>query len=467
MRAEAGSLRSHLLRWLLIPMVALFLLDTLVSLGSANRMAEDAHDKALVEIARELSMGVRRDPSGAVVFDLADVALQIVLEDSEDHVFFEVLGEGGHRIAGSDAISPPPLRARVIGATRVYDAQVNGVGVRAAQFEPVAIPGVRILVAETRNKRERLAREILVSVVVPQVLMIAIAALLIRIAVNRGLAPLEVLQRAVATRSHRDLRPLDEKGVPDELRPIVLSLNALLERLRSVMDLQSRFIADAAHQLKTPVAVLKTNVELLSRDPDGTERRQLLGQINLGIERMSRLVSQLLALARNEPEAARMIDFVQLDLNGLLLDIASEWVPGAIREDIDLGFEGTEQPVWIRGDPGRLREMFDNLIDNAVRYSERGGSVTVRVSAAPHPTVMICDDGPRIPAHEQSRVFERFHRLLGSSEGSGLGLAIAREIADLHSARIQLQEDDIDGLGNMFSVIFTQAREGSLPESLA
>jgi two-component system sensor histidine kinase TctE len=183
--------------------------------------------------------------------------------------------------------------------------------------------------------------------------------------------------------------------------------------------------------------------------------REVSGRLYVAVERLSRLVSQLLSLARNEPDAIRSVMLQPVDLNVLALEIATVWVPQALKQGIDLGFEGCEQRLVINGDAGRLRELFDNLLDNAIRYSRQGGAVTVRVTAVPHATVSISDDGPSIPENERPRVFERFHRLLGAtSEGSGLGLAIAREIAELHNASIVLRDDDHDGIGNIFSVVF-------------
>jgi two-component system sensor histidine kinase TctE len=182
--------------------------------------------------------------------------------------------------------------------------------------------------------------------------------------------------------------------------------------------------------------------------------RQSLAHLYTAVERMSRLVSQLLSLARNEPTTVRKLDLVPLDLARLAFDVTSEWVPEALRKDIDLGFEGSGAPATIRGDSGRLTELINNLLDNAIRYSRHGGRVTVRVDAVPLPRLSVSDDGPTIPLAERQRVFERFHRLLGSpASGSGLGLAIAREIAALHEADISLDEDS-DGEGNTFTVSF-------------
>lgn len=453
MRPEAGRLRTQLLRWLLVPLLGLLAVDAAVSVWVAQRVAQNAQDKALREIAHELGLMVHREPAGSLALELPEAARRVLLEDPEDRVSFELVTAQGQRLAGEAIPLPPPQAPSLRTGEVLYDTHLAHGAVRAVQMPLAAEPGALLRVAETRHQRDAIAREILTAVIVPQVLLIALAGLIVRAGVGRGLRPLQDLQRAVAARSHKDLSALDEQQVPEEVRPLVQSVNALLQRLEQVLQLQSRFIADAAHQLKTPVAGLKAHIELLARQPEAPEREALIARLEMGAERLSRLVSQLLSLARNEPEAARMMDFRPVDLNALLLDIAAQWVPQALKRGIDLGLEAAEAPVSVHGDAGRLRELFDNLLDNAIRYSQEGGRVTVRVSDAPMPTVSVSDDGPRIPPEQQERVFERFHRLLGSGDGSGLGLAIALEIARLHDARILVQ-DDADGVGNRFIVVF-------------
>jgi two-component system sensor histidine kinase TctE len=323
------------------------------------------------------------------------------------------------------------------------------VGAEGSAGRPAAV----VRVAETQTKRNELAREILLSVVAPQVLLILIAGIVVWVGVVRGLAPLDRVQRAVAARSHRDRSPVPVENVPGEVGPLVQSINGLLARLDRVLTLQSRFVSDAAHQLKTPVAALEAQCEVALREQDPAALRASVEKLQPGFARLSRLVSQLLSLARNEPDAVRAVTLAPLDLNALALEAATAWVPEALRRNVDLGFEGVEAPVMVDGDGTRLRELLDNLLDNAIRYTRDGGRVTVRVHAAP-PAVAVSDDGPAIPPGERERVFERFHRLLGSSrDGSGLGLAIAQEIARLHGAAITLVED-ADGIGNTFSVAF-------------
>ena len=285
----------------------------------------------------------------------------------------------------------------------------------------------------------------------------AVAGIVVWVGVVHGLSPLERLRGTLASRPYGDWSPVGMEGVPGEVRPLLESLNALVAQLDRALTVQTRFISDAAHQLKTPITVLRTQLELALREEDPGRMRAALEKSRAGLERLSRVVSQLLSLARNEPEAGAKVVLAPLDLNGLALEVATEWVPEALKKRVDLGFESAPVPVMIRGDAGRLRELFDNLLDNAVRYSREGGRVTVRASAVPVPTVDISDDGPGIPADERERVFQRFHRLLGSGQdGSGLGLAIAQEIVRIHGGAIGLR-DDSDGIGNTFSVTFPPA----------
>jgi two-component system sensor histidine kinase TctE len=341
----------------------------------------------------------------------------------------------------------------------LYDGVVDGEAVRLVEYRSDAEgttgrPAALVRVAETQLKRRALAREMLLSVIVPQVLLILAAGFLVWAGVARGLSPLLRLQKAVAARSPHDLSPVAIAEVPGEVRPLLQSVNVLLERLDRAMTLQSRFVADAAHQLKTPVAGLQAQIELALRQADASLTRESLVVFQTGLERLARLVSQLLSLARNEPDAAGAVRMTRIDLNTLALQQASVWVPEALKKSIDLGFESAPSQVFIDGDAERLRELIDNLLDNAIRYSTSGGQVTVQVSGDPLPMMTVSDDGPGIPAAERDRVFERFHRLLGTgNDGSGLGLAIAQEIARIHGASISLA-DDVDGVGNRFTVTF-------------
>jgi len=448
---RAPQLRTQLLRWLLAPLSLLLVADTFIGYWVASSSAERAHDRALVEIARDVTLHVRLE-DGKPLLDLPEDARRVLFSSAQGRIVFEVIAADGTRVAG-EPVPPAPPALRGPGE-KLYDAALDASPVRVAQLPVAGAAGTVVRVAETKERRIALTREFLASVIVPQLLLILIAGLVVWHGVVRGLAPLERLQRALATRSHVERGPVSAEGVPGEVRPLVQSINELLERLDRALTLQARFIADAAHQLKTPIAALRAQLEVALREQDPARLRTAVEASYPGLERLQRLASQLLSLARNEPEAAGRLEMAPLDLNALGLGVATRWVPEALKRGVDLGFEPAGGAPAVLGDPARLAELLDNLLDNAVRYTRDRGRITVRVLDGPSPALEVSDDGPSIPPGERERVFERFHRLLGSSrDGSGLGLAIALEIARLHGAEIGLR-DDADGIGNTFSVRF-------------
>ena len=455
MAPDPPQLRSQLLTWLLVPLFLLLAVDMLASYWMATRFSQRAYDRSLMEIARELSLHLA-SAGGAPRLDLPDSSRKILLSDPDDRIRYELATAEGRHLEG-DALPAAPAG----GASPFFDARVDGEAVRVVELriEPGdagSRPAALVRVAETVGKRKVLAGEMVLNVVAPQALSIFVAGLVVWIGVVHGLRPLEKLRRTVMERRHDDRSPIAADDVPAEVRPLLESINELVARLDHAFEIQGRFISDAAHQLKTPVTVLKTELELALREDEPARARQAVLNSRAALERLSRVVSQLLSLARNAPDVGT-IHIAPLDLNALALDVSQVWVPEALKKRIDLGFEAAPGPVTIAGDSPRLREMLDNLVDNAVRYTPEGGRVTVHVHEGPAPRIDVRDDGPRIPADERERVFERFHRMLGNmEEGSGLGLAIAREIASIHGAAIELT-DDADGVGNCFRVVFPQA----------
>jgi len=461
MKARSPTLRGQLLRWLLIPLSVLFLLDAVGSYVLATRLATGVYDRDLSEIARELTLHVRRD-GGKLGFDLESDAERTLLLDPRDTIRYAVRAADGALIAGDAAL---PLPRSSGSSTDYYDGALHDEPVRIAELHADRGSNARFVVqvAETEGKRHDLAREIVIDVILPQLVLILIAGVLVWWGVARGLAPLQQLRQAVARRSHVDLSPVSVERVPGEVDPLLHAINDLMARLDEVLSFQNRFIADAAHQLRTPVAGLKAHIELAMREENPVNARQSLAHLYTSVERISRLVSQLLSLARNEPNTVKRLELAPIDLAKLAFDVTMEWVPEAYKRKIDLGFDGASEHVMVKGDATRLSELIVNLLDNAIRYTREGGRVTVRVTAHPDPRVSISDDGPTIPVAERQRVFERFHRLLGTHEsGSGLGLAIVREIAALHEAQITLEED-ADGVGNRFTVVFPAAAPAPSP----
>lgn len=434
-----------------MPLCLVLLVDVVGSYVAVRAVVRDIYDGELAEIARELVLHVRTD-GRKVALDLSLDAERTLLLDQYDEVYYAVHDDGEGLVAGRTGL---PLLSAVPGGIRFEDARFADAPVRIAVLDrQVDGRPVVIEVAETTVKRTRLARELLLGLALPQVGLILLAGLLVWFGVARGLAPLEQLRHAVASRSHVDMSTIDVQGIPGEVHPLVVAINDLMRRLSGVLDFQARFIADTAHQLRTPVAGLKAHIEVALREKTLAQTRSALAHLYTGAERLSHLVAQLLSLARNEPHSARTENFAPLDFNKLAFDTTTEWVAHAYKKNIDLGFEGAGGEVIVRGDTTRLTELINNLLDNAIRYTPPGGRVTVHVRAEPRPQLVVSDDGPRIPEAERERVFERFHRLLGThAEGSGLGLAIVRDIASLHEAKIDLVDDE-DGVGNTFTVSF-------------
>tara|TARA_R110001599_G_scaffold64023_3_gene179073 strand:- start:702286 stop:703707 length:1422 start_codon:yes stop_codon:yes gene_type:complete len=451
------SLRSRLMRLVLVPLLVILLVDIAGSYFVVRHVANSVYDVELDEIAREMLLNVTHDQVHGFGFSLSAEAERTLFLDEEDEVYYVIRSLDGSTIAGNPSL--PVARELKPGRnTFFYDDVVQGKPVRMVimRGQPLVRPNseqVWIQVAETLDKRARYIKTLLWQVILPQLLLILIAGTLIWRGVAHGLAPLRKLQHEVSMRSHLDLSPIHASDVPGEIEPLVGAVNDLMTRVDAVLGFQGRFIADTAHQLRTPVAGLKAHIELALRETDPTQIQRALGHLYTSAERMSRLVSQLLSLARNEPHNVAA-NFALFDLNQLALRATQDWVPQAYKKQIDLGFEVADQQVLLNGEAARVTEMINNLVDNAIRYTPAGGRVTVRVVQDDAVHLIVSDDGQRIPIEERKRIFERFHRLLGShEEGSGLGLAIVHEIASLHNAQIELI-DDVDGVGNTFTVSF-------------
>jgi two-component system sensor histidine kinase TctE len=299
-------------------------------------------------------------------------------------------------------------------------------------------------------------------------LLIAFAAVaLFWLGIGQGLRPLDRLRDEIAARSPRDLRPVPEQDKPQEVRALVGALNRLLSRLNAAIESQQRFIANAAHQLRTPLAGLKTHAELARRQPSTLELRSLLDMIAGETQRTSHLVNQLLTLARAEPGEAASGD-QPVNLHETISRDLRDWVQRAVGKNIDLGFELDD--AWILGEPLLLRELAANLLDNALAYTQAGGSVTVRTGARDGESVLeVEDNGPGIPEAEREKVFERFYRIPATGgEGCGLGLSIVSEIAERHGGTVELSRPP-GGRGTLIRAVFprlaAQAAHAVLPAS--
>ncbi|MCA3071472.1 MAG: sensor histidine kinase N-terminal domain-containing protein [Rhodocyclaceae bacterium] len=455
------SLRQQLLIWLAIPLALLLVAGTLFSYWVALRSATITYDRALLDPALALAEHVDSE-SGNTVLDLPKVAQDVLRIDSYDRIYFSVSRLNGELLAGQPELPPPPPVVPV-GHRTFYDGTVNAERVRiAALYVPQPNGPVVIQVAETMVKRNRLTREILIGETIPDLMVATMAMVLVWFGILRSLAPLERLRSEIAQRSARDLRPLDGSYAPTEVRPLVATLNDLLGDLRDALDAQQRFTANAAHQLRTPLAGLQTQVELALRQPAPEPMLRSLHQLRSATVRAAHLANQLLALSRAEPGGHRPDALRALDLRSVAQDAASLWVPRALAKDLDLGFELEAAPIV--GDARLLRDLLDNLIENAIRYTPAGGSITVRTAVESDNAVLsVVDDGPGIPSGQREQVFQRFYRAPGTiGDGSGLGLAIVQEIANVHAARVTI-DDGPAGRGTLIRASFAKAPPGSVP----
>ncbi|HEY9677274.1 MAG TPA: sensor histidine kinase N-terminal domain-containing protein [Drouetiella sp.] len=464
------SIRTQLLAWLVIPILVLLLVGAALTYGLAIRMATDAYDKALLDSVYSVANCVKIQ-NGMVSVDIPPAALAILKDNMKDRVLYQVLDEH-HRIVAGDAILPlPNFEDEDLNdhSADYRDATVEGEPIRVASVKyqmPSTGTTLFIQVGETLHGREQIADEILIGTLTTQFVIVTLSGVVVLLGVRRGLRPLNNLRDAVASRTPVDLRPIGVESVPKEVRPLVTAINELLQRLNDDIHAQRRFVANAAHQLRTPIAGLKMQTELALRQNDPEDVQHALSLIRTSAERAARLANQLLALARSEPGAVNEELWQLVELNAVARNATKELVPEAIRKNIDLGFEGDSQVVHVLGDQSSLHEMAANLIDNAVLYTPEGGHVTVRVGLNDKklPELIVEDDGPGIPAEERERVFERFYRLQDrtTASGSGLGLAIVREIANIHKAEVVIG-DGPDGNGTGVHIIFPLPASDSAP----
>jgi two-component system sensor histidine kinase TctE len=451
------SLFGEILDWMLAPLLLLWPMSIAITYLVAKSIANQPFDHALEDSVTVLAQQVK-EAGGKVVAHLPGSARDILRADDVDSVYFQISGPHGELVDGDRELPlPSPDDAERSGRAHFRNESLHGVPVRVAYawINLQAPPGgttdatveprlALVQVAETLDKRAQLANEIIKGVILPQFIILPVILALVWFALSRGLSPLAELQERIRARPPDDLSPIDSRQVPEEISPLVGSLNEMLARLAHTIDAQKRFIADAAHQMKTPLAGMRMQSELALRQVDPGEIHRSLEQLAKSSESATRLVNQLLALARAENQPHAGLAFEPLDLARLARDVVHDWVQASFthetRHDIDLGYEALGAAPAIAGNPLMLRELLSNLIDNALRYTPAGGSVTVRVrGSAGQALLEVEDTGPGIAPGERHRVFERFYRILGSSApGSGLGLAIVREIAGQHGAEIEI-----------------------------
>lgn len=443
------SLRLRLLAWLLLPLVIVGATAATGAYVFMEGRLTSAYDLDLGDIARALVPYVRvRD--GKLALELTEAADAVLRADSTDHIYYVVRDGEGQVIAGDSHLKPPP---RLPGEELLFWNDVlDGRPIRAVALEAATggMP-VSVVAAETTFKREHASYDAKLSAIAPAALLSVAAIIAVVFGVRRGLGPLELLREELQSRSHVDLRAVEEGRVVKELQPLVHELNSMLDRLREAQNTQSRFIANAAHQLRTPIAGLVTQLDLARRDASHGADTAHLDSAREGAARLARLAQQVLSLAAADPISNPVVRAERGDLAEIVKGQADAWVRAATTRGVEVEFDLAPAP--IQGDPVLLGELAANLVDNATRYGASYVLVGTRRSGD-RSILEVVDDGPGIPPAERMRIFERFHRLdKQATEGSGLGLAIVHEIAQRHGATIEV-DDAPSGRGTRIRVSF-------------
>ena len=438
------SLRIQLLLWLLIPLLALLLVNAWLANRAAVAVANGAFDRLLTASAEAIAEDVEvRD--GEVHVDLPYAALQLLESNMQERIFYRVVAPGGKTVTGYDDL-PMPAAPMPDGDESVpYSAEYRGEPVHLVALNKrlygsaPAAAAVTIVVAETGEARQALSHRIVADALMRQSLLIVAAAVLVWYALVRGLRPLERLRTSIVSRPPTDLAPIDVAGVPVEVAPLLAALNHHTRRIQTLQSSRQQFIADASHQMRTPLTEIRTQIEYTLRQADDGPLRQTLVEVGDGVTDLSRLLTQLLLLARSDPDVGPDQRLASLDLGELAQATTLDLVAPARRRGIDIAYEAPLATVRVLGNALLLRELIANLVDNAIAHGRAGGQVTVRVTSGDRVALEVEDDGPGIPEAERERVFERFYRGRDASvPGSGLGLAIVRNIAGTHRASVEL-----------------------------
>lgn len=480
------SLKRQLLLWLLLPQIVLWLAGAVFSYRLAGRYANEAVDATLLQATRSLARQVKPMGNGLLI-DFPRAAQDVLEADPSDKLLYTVSSPPGKFILGNQNLPSPPAApaSPPLGQAHFYDGEIEAhddrpaAAVRVAalylQFgeNPKAQQTMLVQVARSSANRELLARRLLIDTMLPLSVLIVLMSMIVWAGVGAGLAPIARLRRLVEGRKPNDLRPIELDAAPQELRSLAQAINDLLEAVSHNVQSQRRFISDAAHQLRTPLAGLKSQSELaLGEAPPGPLTMRL-ARVHESATRSAHLVNQLLALARTEPESVTRQTPVRLDLGRLAREVTAELVPRALQQNVDLGYDGPDgdpdcasasqleerqgvpdpapdepdRPVEVTGIPLLLREALVNLVDNALRYAGRGARVTVQVRGArDRAELTVTDNGPGIPEDLREQVFERFFRGTHEGNGCGLGLAIVKEIVERHGGRIALYGVEPRGL---------------------
>lgn len=439
--AAVPSLRRDLLLRLWLPLLGLLLASAVAAYAIARHYAERVHDRWLWDSAMSLATLLNFD-DGRARLDLPARMVRMFEWDSSDRIHAEVVSRRYGRLYGDATFPPTPPSAE---QSHFHDGVIDGEAVRIVSVGVELPPGIddhiTVQVAETGHKRSALARQLLLASAPLQAAVLLLAGMLVWYAVGSGM---RVLGTAAARLTRYDpdrLAPIAElQRSPLEIRPLADALNDLIGRLADAQEAQQRMVANAAHQLRTPLAALQVHTERALRETDPAGHREALSHVLGAVTRLRHVTHQVLTLSRSEAAARGALAMRRLDLAEIAREQVEAFADRALALGADLGYDGPYDGVEVTGDAQLLAELVANLVDNALLHGRRGGVVTLVLRADP-PCLCVDDDGPGIAPTQRELVFERFWRAPDSGgEGCGLGLSIAREIATRHDAVIDLAE---------------------------
>ena len=447
-------------------MMIIIILDSTFLFYQGDTLRRDTFDRDLAETAKSLSL-IFKKSSENKLHDIDEYSISLLLTEPHDKMFYSIRDDQGHLLFGNPDVAYRP--AEDLDPTDPDDFNVYFDSLKGESVRVVSIPidhtinNVKkqffIQVAETRNQRQYIQQQIIFWILIPQLILLVSALVLVRFAVKKGLSPILYLNEKIIARSYKDLKPIDIKNVPLEVDRLVGSLNNLMGELDNAIKSENRFVNDAAHQLRTPLAGILAQIQLAQESKDKEEIKGRLEKISQSSKRLIHIINQLLSLSKTQPEAVHNSQFSQLDLVVLVKKTIEDLFPLADLKKIDLGFVGSSEGSFIMGDGVKLYDLIHNLIENAIKYTPNLGRVNVSVESKNNKICLIVEDtGKGIPKEDQPNVFKRFYRgdnvtQSGDDAGAGIGLAIAKEIANMHQATIEIDSRN-EKPGTRFYVYF-------------
>lgn len=425
-------------------MCLLILIDSFVIYKQARSLEFKIFDHAIEDLAGDISLIIQKTNTVELT-GLDENARALLLTDPDDKIYYSVTNLSGELRAGDKGIVIPP---ELLKSTKLfyYESTINGENVRVISrpfklnFADQTLD-LRLQIAETTFKRNSVRDHIVVWIIVPQIILLFACAFFVLLGTKRGLKPITNINDEISALSYRDLEPISTKNVPKEIHKLVESINRLTSELNEAMESQNRFIADVAHQLRTPLAGIFAQIELASNSKDVDSIKERLNYISMGSERLIHMVNQLLRLAKNQPEVLYQVQLKDINLVGLVKKVCLDLSSNADLKKIDLGYEGDEINISIFGEDMRLYDLIYNLLDNAIKYTPDEGRVTASVyQTGDSVCLLVEDDGVGIPEDEQQFIFDRFYRGIDANGfGTGVGLSIVKDIAKLHGASIEIE----------------------------